>query len=515
MEDQYYKPHTIIMTNTTTQQQLETRLWDAANSSRGTVDAAQYKDYALAMLFFKYLSDKVKSEREELEQRYPDNPERVEDKLKLGRFYIPDGVYFDDIYSMHEQDDIGEQINKALHKIEESNREKLEGIFSLDFNSESILGKLEQRNKMLRDLIRDFNKLDLRNVSEDILGNAYMYMISKFAASAGKKAGEFFTRSKISELVAKLSEPKPGNKICDMACGSGGLLLLAGEEVRKQDSEDYALYGQEAVGATYHLCRMNMYLHGLDQAHIEWGDTINNPLLVENDQLMKFDRVVANPPFSLAKWGADKAEEDRYKRFTRGVPPQNKGDYAFILHMIETLKPKSGRGVIIVPHGVLFRGAAEGRIRKQLLEENIIDAVIGLPAGLFQTTGIPVAILIIDRSREQGGERETDKDVLFIEASKEFRAGKAQNHLDDEQIEKIFDTFTSRQEIEKYSRRVPISEIAENDYNLNITRYVDTFEEEAPVDIEATLAKIQELNPQIQELEEQMEGYLKKLGIKK
>jgi type I restriction enzyme M protein len=175
------------MTNTTTQQQLETRLWDAANSSRGTVDAAQYKDYALAMLFFKYLSDKVKSEREELEQRYPDNPERVEDKLKLGRFYIPDGVYFDDIYSMHEQDDIGEQINKALHKIEESNREKLEGIFSLDFNSESILGKLEQRNKMLRDLIRDFNKLDLRNVSEDILGNAYMYMISKFAASAGKK----------------------------------------------------------------------------------------------------------------------------------------------------------------------------------------------------------------------------------------------------------------------------------------------------------------------------------------
>lgn len=503
------------MPNSITQSELNKRLWDAANSSRGTVDAGQYKDYALAMLFFKYLSDKVKSEREELEVRYPNDPERVEDKLKLGRFYIPDGVYFDDIYSMHEQDDIGEQINKALHKIEESNREKLEGIFSLDFNSESILGKLEQRNKMLRDLIRDFHKLDLRNVSEDILGNAYMYMISKFAAGSGKKGGEFFTPSSMSKLVAMLAELKPGNKICDMACGSGGLLLLAGEEVRKQGSEDYALYGQEAVGSTYHLCRMNMYLHGMDQAQIEWGDTINNPLLVENDQLMKFDRVVANPPFALAKWGADKAEEDRYRRFLRGVPPRNKGDYAFILHMIETLKPKSGRGVIIVPHGVLFRGAAEGRIRQQLLEENIIDAVIGLPAGLFQTVGIPVAILVIDRSREKGGERESEKDILFIEASKEFRPGKAQNHLDDEHIEKIFDTFTNRKEIEKFSRLVPASEIAENDYNLNITRYVDTFEEEEPVDIQATLERIEELKPQIAKLEEEMEGYLQKLGIKK
>jgi type I restriction enzyme M protein len=253
----------------------------------------------------------------------------------------------------------------------------------------------------------------------------------------------------------------------------------------------------------------------MDQAQIEWGDTINNPLLVENDQLMKFDRVVANPPFSLAKWGADKAEEDRYKRFLRGVPPRNKGDYAFILHMIETLKPKSGRGVIIVPHGVLFRGAAEGRIRQQLLDENIIDAVIGIPAGLFQTTGIPVAILVIDRSREKGGERESEKDILFIEASKEFRPGKAQNHLDDEHIEKIFDTFTNRKEIEKFSRLVPASEIAENDYNLNITRYVDTFEEEEPVDIQATLERIEELKPQIAKLEEEMEGYLQKLGIKK
>jgi type I restriction enzyme M protein len=237
-------------------------------------------------------------------------------------------------------------------------------------------------------------------------------------------------------------------------------------------------------------------------------------LLVENDQLMKFDIVIANPPFSLKKWGAENAEADKYKRFWRGVPPKDKGDFAFITHMVETAKPKIGRVAVIVPHGVLFRGGAEGKIREALLRENIIDAVIGLPAGLFQTTGIPVAILIIDRSREQGGANEKKKDVLFIEASKEFKPGKAQNTLAEENIEKIYNTYAKRKELEKFSRKVNLKEIEENDFNLNITRYVDTFIEEEEIDISANLKELAKLEPEIKKLEGEMERYLKELNIK-
>ena len=258
---------------------------------------------------------------------------------------------------------------------------------------------------------------------------------------------------------------------------------------------------------------MNMYLHGMDSAQIEWGDTLNEPQLVENDSLMKFDIEVANPPFSLDKWGFEKASSDKYNRFWRGLPPKSKGDYAFISHMVETLKPKTGRMAVIVPHGVLFRGSSEGKIRESLIKENLIDAVIGLPAGLFQTTSIPVAILVIDRAREKGGERENEDKILFIEASKEYKPGKAMNSLELENADKIFNTFNERKEIGRYSRLVPISEIAENDYNLNITRYVDTFEPEPEIDIKATLKEISELKPKLAELEEKMDRYLKELGI--
>jgi len=228
---------------------------------------------------------------------------------------------------------------------------------------------------------------------------------------------------------------------------------------------------------------------------------------------MKFDIVVSNPPFSLKKWGIENAEGDKYNRFFRGVPPKDKGDFAFISHMVETAKPKTGRVAVIVPHGVLFRGGAEGRIRQALLEENIIDAVIGLPAGLFQTTGIPVAILIIDRSREVGGKNENKKDILFIESSKEFTTGKAQNILEEKHADKIVDTYEKRKEIEKFSRLVDLKEIKENDYNLNITRYVDTFIEEVPVDIQATLEEIKKIDPELQKLEKEMQSYLKQLNI--
>lgn len=495
------------------QEELNKVLWSAADSSRSNVDGSVYKDYALAMLFFKYLSDLSKKRHEELKERFGNDEARIQEKMKLDRFYLPPNSTFDYIYSAVEQDNIGEEINKALHRIEEANKEKLDGVFSVDFNSESTLGKLGQRNKMLRHLVHDFYKIDLSEVDDDIIGDSYMYMIERFGADAGKKAGEFFTKKTVARLLAMLAEPKPGDRISDPACGSGGLLLLAGEEVEKQGSKNYALYGQESTGSTYQLARMNMFLHGKDSARLEWGDTLNNPLLVEDDQLMKFDIVVANPPFSLKKWGAENADSDKYKRFWRGVPPKDKGDYAFVTHMIETARPKTGRVAVIVPHGVLFRGGAEGKIREQLLKENIIDAVIGLPAGLFQTTGIPVAILIIDRSREIGGKNENRKDVLFIEASKEFLSGKAQNTLTENNIEKIYRTYSQRNDVEKFSRKVQFDEIKENDFNLNITRYVDTFVEDQAIDIEANLNELSILEPQMRRLENEMKSYLQKLGI--
>lgn len=496
-----------------TQEDLNKILWEAADSSRTQVDAGIYKDYVLSMLFFKYLSDLSKKKHEEYKVRFAGDEKRIAEKMKLDRFYLPPKSSFDYIYSIIEQDNLGEEINKALDRIEDANKEKLGDVFSVDFNSESTLGKMQERNKMLRHLVHDFAKIDLSDVNDDIIGNSYMYMIERFGADAGKKAGEFFTVRNVAKLVAKLAQPKEGARICDPCCGSGGLLLLAGEEVEALGSKNYALYWQESTGSTFQLARMNMFLHGKDSARIEWGDTLNNPLLVENDQLMKFDVLVSNPPFSLKKWWAEHASGDKYNRFFRGLPPKDKGDFAFITHMVETAKPKTGRIAVIVPHGVLFRSGAEGKIREQLIKENIIDAVIGLPAGLFQTTGIPVAVLIIDRSREKGGANENKKDIFFIEASKEYKSNKAQNILTEEHITKIVSTYETRQDVEKLARSVAVAEVEENDYNLNITRYVDTFEEEETVDIAANLRELAELEPELQKLEKQMMQYLKELKI--
>lgn len=495
-----------------TQDELNKLLWSAADSARGIVDGGVFKDYILAFLFYKYISDIKKAEIEKLKARYGDDKDRIALKLKNARFILPDGTSFYDIYERQNADNIGETLNIALRKIEEANDE-LRDIFTVDFNNQSILGQTAQRNKMIRDMLNDFNKVDLSQVDGDLLGNAYMYLIERFGSDAGKKAGEFYTPKAVASLLARLAMPKAGDRICDPTCGSGGLLLLAGEEVEKQGSHDYSLYGQEKTGATYNLARMNMFLHHKDSARLEWGDTLNNPLLKDGDKLMRFDVIVANPPFSLDKWGEKHLENDAYGRFERGMPPASKGDYAFISHMIATAKEKSGRVAVIVPHGVLFRGAAEGRIRQALVRENLLDAVIGLPAGLFQTTGIPVAILIFDKSREAGGANENRKDVLFIDASKEFVAGKNQNTLSAEQSDKIFNTYKDRAEIEKYSHLATPEEIEENDYNLNIPRYVDTFEEEAEVDLPAVKSDIAKLESELSDVQKQMDAYLKELGV--
>ena len=335
---------------------------------------------------------------------------------------------------------------------------------------------------------------------------AYEYLIAKFSANAGKKAGEFYTPAEVSELIAELVAPQAGERICDPACGSGSLLIKCGNQLLKQGTNNFALYGQEAMGSTWALAKMNMFLHGMDNARIEWGDTIRNPKLLEDDSTMKFEVVVANPPFSLEKWGYDDASNDPHKRFHRGLPPQSKGDYAFITHMIETTTVDSGRVGVVVPHGVLFRGAAEGRIRQQLIEENLLDTVIGLPSNLFYGTGIPAAVLIFKRHK-------TDNNVLFIDASRDYQDLKNQNRLRQNDIDKIVATYQARETVEKYAYLATFDEIKDNDFNLNIPRYVDTFEEEQEIDIAAAQAEIAKLENDLIAVRAEMAGYLKGLGF--
>lgn len=503
------------MTDQVTQQQINQTAWAACDTFRGVVDAGQYKDYILVMLFLKYISDLWNDHLITYRAQYGEDESRIRRRLERERFILPEGASFYDLYEQRTEPNIGELINVALENIEDANRAKLEGVFrNIDFNSEANLGRPKDRNRRLKNLLEDFAKpaMDLspKRVNEDIIGECYIYLISRFASDAGKKAGEFYTPTAVSGLLAKLANPQPGNTICDPACGSGSLLIQASQEV---GSENFALYGQEVNGATWALARMNMFLHARDAARIEWCDTLNSPALVEGDHLQKFDVVLANPPFSLDKWGAEDAASDQFTRYWRGVPPKSKGDYAFITHMIEIAKRQSGRVAVIVPHGVLFRAGAEGRIRQALIEENLLDAVIGMPANMFTTTGIPVAILIFDRSREEGGANEDRRDVLFIDASRGFTSAKTMNTLEETHLTKILETFASRAVVGKYSHNASPEEIAENGFNLNIPRYVDTFEPEDEINVADVQEDIVRIEAELTAVRLQMASYLKELGV--
>jgi len=514
------------------QQDINNAAWSACDTFRGVMDAAQYKDYILVALFLKYISDVWQDHYDEFKEQYGDDEERILRKLKRERFLLPvvklmekndkdEDIVIDefraDYYSLYKRrsaSNIGELFNIVLDHIEDGNRSKLEGVFrNIDFNSEANLGKTKDRNRRLKLLLEGFHKpeLDMRpsRISSDVIGDTYIYLIERFASDAGKKAGEFYTPQKVSELVAKLCDPQKGARICDPACGSGGLLIEAAKHV---GGNNFALYGMEVNGSTWALCRMNMFLHNVDSARIEWCNTLTSPALVENDKLMKFDNVVANPPFSLDKWGADEADSDPYNRFWRGVPPKSKGDFAFISHMIEAGIEKKGRIAVVVPHGVLFRSGAEGRIRRKLIEDNLLDAVIGLPGNLFPSTSIPVAILLFDRSREKGGVNANKKDVLFIDASKDFHGSKNQNILLDEHITKVVSAYQTHEEIEKYAHIATFDEIAENDFNLNIPRYVDTYEEEKEINIEAVQVEIEELEIELATVRSDMKRLLGEVG---
>ncbi|HDN9006325.1 TPA: type I restriction-modification system subunit M [Aeromonas veronii] len=504
------------MTTSINQDDINKALWSACDTFRGTVSPDTYKDFVLTMLFLKYISDVWQDHYDGYKAEYGDEPELIEEMLKNERFVLPKQASFYSLFERRFEPGNGERIDQALHAIEEANGTKLKdagkSVFQdISFNTDR-LGEEKQKNTILRHLMEDFAKDELnlkpsRVGTLDVIGNAYEYLIKNFAASGGQKAGEFYTPPEVSDLIAELLEPMPGDTICDPACGSGSLLMKCGRKVVANHGEKhYALYGQEAIGSTWSLAKMNMFLHGEDNHKIEWGDTIRNPkLLDKNGDLMRFDIVAANPPFSLDKWGYEEAGNDKFGRFKRGLPPKTKGDYAFILHMIETLKPKTGRMGVVVPHGVLFRGSSEGKIRQALIDENLLDAVIGLPDKLFYGTGIPAAILIFKKQK-------VDDNVLFIDASRDFKAGKNQNLLSADNIAKIVATYRNGGNVDKYAYLASLKEIKENDYNLNIPRYVDTFEEEEEIDLLAVRAEREQLKAQLTELESEMANYLKELG---
>lgn len=498
----------------TTRKDINEVVWRACDTFRGVIDPAAYKDYILVMLFLKYVSDLTKERREEYEQRYGGDAERVRRAMERERFVVPEGADFDSLYAARSANDVGERINKALEKLEDANKQKLENVFrNIDFNSEAALGETKERNARLKHLLEDFAdpRMDLRPghlESRDVLGDAYEFLVKNFAGDSGKKGGEFYTPPEVSRLLARILDPQPGTRISDPCCGSGSLLIRTGEMVPPESNgvRNVALFGQELNGATWALAKMNMYLHGFDQARIERGDTIRSPKLVEGDHLMKFDVVVANPPFSLDKWGADMAESDRYHRFFRGIPPKGRGDYAFISHMIETTNPVDGRVGVVVPHGVLFRGAGEAVIRRRLIEENLLDGVVGLPANLFYGVGIPAALLFFRRGKK-------DDSVFFIDASREFEKGKNQNRLRAEDVEKIVATWREREDVEGYAKRVTVMDVDANDFNLNIPLYVDTYEEQETVDLKAVQAEIELIEAELASTRAELAGALKELGL--
>src|SRR5262245_19831368 len=427
----------------------------ACDIFRGVLDPSEYKNYILVFLFFKYVSDVWKDRVEQYHLEYKDDEERIRRRLSRERFIVPEGGDFEAVYRRRHDPNIGAIIDAALASLEEANKAKLEGVFrNVSFNSERSLGETKDRNRRLSRLTEDFatpplNRRPCAGANPKLTAAPYQFLSERFAWLSARKGGDFYTPPEVSTLMAKLLQPKKGARLCDPACGSGSLLIRVAEEI---GDNDFSLFGQESNGSVWALSRMNMFLHGNDSARIEWGDTLNNPRLLEGVALKKFDIVVSNPPFSLDKWGAENAARDFYCRFHRGVPPRGKADYAFITHMLETTTADTGKAGVIVPHGVLFRGGSEGRIRQKIIVENLLEAVIGLPANLFYGTNIPAAILIFNR-----GKKTTD--VLFIDASREYEDAKNQNKLRPRDIEKITAAYKNFESVEKYARRATYEEI--------------------------------------------------------
>lgn len=509
---------------------LEAQLWAIANELRGKMDADEFRDYILGFIFYKYLSEKqllfantlleTEENKDYTLEKDADNIEAIQEESlqKLGYFLKPEELFSSiaekgNADTEDESNFILEDLQGILNNIENStmgteSEDDFNQLFEdLDLGSTKLGRSVEARNALISKVLFHLDKIDfaLEDTEADVLGDAYEYLIAQFASGAGKKAGEFYTPQQVSKILAKIvtTDKQKIRTAYDPTCGSGSLLLRIARE-----AEVGEFYGQELNRTTYNLARMNMILHDVhfSRFDIKQEDTLEEPQHLDK----RFEAIVANPPFS-AKWkGKDNPlneTDDRFSQYGK-IAPSSKADFAFVQHMIHQLA-ENGTAAIVLPHGALFRGAAEGVIRQYIIkEQNYLDAVIGLPANLFYGTGIPACIMIFKKCRVHSD------DIFFIDASAEFEKIGNQNALTNAHVTKIMETYRERKIVEKYAYLAPLSEVAENDYNLNIPRYVDTFEEEEPIDLDAVTSEIAQIDKEMEEIDATIAGFCAELGIK-
>jgi len=487
---------------------LESHLWEAANILRGPVDAADFKTYIFPLLFFKRISDVYDEETEQAleesggDQDYALFPENH-------RFQIPQGCHWQDVRG--KTTNVGQALQRALREIEKANPRTLYGIFG----DAQWSNKERLSDELLRDLIEHFSQLPLanRDVESDVLGQAYEYLIKKFADATNKKAGEFYTPRSVIRLMINILDPREGETIYDPACGTGGMLLESVHHVRESGGNIKTLwgklYGQEKNLTTSAIARINLFLHGVEDFQIVRGDTLRQPAFFEGDRLATFDCVIANPPFSLERWGEDVWVNDPYGRNFAGLPPRKSGDYAWVQHMLKSMAARGGRMAVVLPHGALFRMGVEGAMRRKILEIDVLDAVIGLGPNLFYGTGLAACILVF-RARKKA---ERKQRVLIVDASRLFKKGRNQNTLEAEHIDQIFAWYRGYVDVPGAAQVVSLDEIAQNDWNLNIPRYVEPVTEETTISIEEAIANLRRALGKAYASEDRLKELLRQSGL--
>ncbi|MFA6322446.1 MAG: type I restriction-modification system subunit M [Candidatus Buchananbacteria bacterium] len=510
-KDRKYRPQDIQaivdkMGSKLTLPQLEAFLWKSADILRGKIDSSDYKKYIFGLLFYKRMSDVWDEEYNSVMQEY--NDEAIAGADYNHRFQVPKDCRWNVITEQAES--IGQKLNDIFEKLANANSPKLDKIFDdLDFANKDRFP-----NETLQRLINHFSQYNFGNtyISSDLLGDAYEYLIKQFAADAGKKGGEFYTPREVEKVIIGILKPHQKDHIYDPTAGSGGFLLEAYDYLKQKSGEKIAktlyLYGQELNISTFAIAKINMFLHGLDSADIRRGDTIANPqFLTQNGNLQTFDICVANPPYSIKDWESEIFRTNKYGRLEGyDMPPEKNADYAFVLHIIKSMNV-NGRAGIVLPHGVLFRGGAEGRIREQILKNDLIEAVIALPSKLFYGTGIPAAILILNKNKPENKKNK----VLIIDAEKDFLEGKNQNSLRLQDINKIVKAYDAYSDIEKYARVVEMKEVAEKDYNLNISQYIDSSEQEEIIDVKTAWKELKNLEKECEMINKKVSNFLSQL----
>ena len=488
--------------------QLESHLWEAANILRGPVDAADFKTYVFPLLFFKRISD-VHDEEYQSALTESSGDEEYAKFPQNYRFQVPQDCHWEDVRTV--ASNVGQALQRAMRGIEKANPETLYGIFG----DASWTNKDRLPDSLLRDLIEHFSRINLGNqaAQTDILGQSYEYLIKKFADATNKKAGEFYTPRSIVRLMVNILDPKEGESIYDPACGTGGMLLEAIHHVKENHGDDRKLwgklFGQEKNLTTSAIARMNLFLHGASDFQIVRGDTLRNPAFFAGDNLATFDCVIANPPFSLEKWGEEVWTSDPFGRNFAGMPPGKTGDYAWVQHMIKSMAPKSGRMAVVLPHGALFRMGKEGEIREKILGMDLLEAVIGLGPNLFYGTGLAACILIFRQRKKPDRKRK----VLIMDASKEFKTGRAQNELLPEHVERIFQWYQKYQDVTGIARVVTLEEIAANDHNLNIPRYVEPKSDQVVLTVDVAMKQLRASATDAFSAEEKLLAILQREGL--